>query len=352
MAYFALAQAQEVLPYALAIAAASFLYVAVADLIPGLHRRVDAAGGAAVRVHRARRRGDLRQPQPGALTAGAGRRTRGTQHRNKCCSAELRRLICAGTARDRFPAMRMDKLTSQFQQALADAQSLAVGRDHQFIEPAHLMLALLDQQGGSVRPLLDAGRRQRARCCARGSARRSDRLPKVEGTAGDVHRLQRPEPPAQRHRQARAAARRPVHRQRAVRARGAAKTRATLGTVAARTPAPSKARSSKAIDELRGGEKVDDPNAEEQRAGAGEIHHRPDRARRAGQARSGDRPRRRDPPHDPGAAAAHQEQSGADRRARRRQDRDRRRPRAAHRQRRSARGPARASACSRSTWAR
>ena len=50
--------------------------------------------------------------------------------------------------------MRMDKLTSRFQQALADAQSLAVGRDHQFMEPAHVMLALLDQQGGGVRPLL------------------------------------------------------------------------------------------------------------------------------------------------------------------------------------------------------
>ena len=50
--------------------------------------------------------------------------------------------------------MRMDKLTSKFQMALADAQSLAVGRDHQFIEPVHLMLALLDQQGGTVRHLL------------------------------------------------------------------------------------------------------------------------------------------------------------------------------------------------------
>ncbi|HEV2333378.1 MAG TPA: Clp protease N-terminal domain-containing protein, partial [Gammaproteobacteria bacterium] len=50
--------------------------------------------------------------------------------------------------------MRIDKLTSKFQMALADAQSLAVGRDHPYIEPVHLMLALLDQDGGSVRPLL------------------------------------------------------------------------------------------------------------------------------------------------------------------------------------------------------
>ncbi len=50
--------------------------------------------------------------------------------------------------------MRMDKLTSRFQQALADAQSLAVGRDHPAIEPAHVVLALLDQDGGSATPLL------------------------------------------------------------------------------------------------------------------------------------------------------------------------------------------------------
>ncbi len=50
--------------------------------------------------------------------------------------------------------MRMDKLTSRFQHALADAQSLAVGRDHNLIEPAHLLVALLDQQGGGARPLL------------------------------------------------------------------------------------------------------------------------------------------------------------------------------------------------------
>ncbi len=50
--------------------------------------------------------------------------------------------------------MRQDKLTSRFQQALADAQSLAVGRDHNLIEPAHLLLALVDQQGGGTRALL------------------------------------------------------------------------------------------------------------------------------------------------------------------------------------------------------
>ena len=82
--------------------------------------------------------------------------------------------------------MRMDKLTSKFQMALADAQSLALGRDHQFIEPPHLMLALLDQQGGTVRPLLEkSGAKVTVLRSRLGEA--LDRLPKVEGTGGEVH---------------------------------------------------------------------------------------------------------------------------------------------------------------------
>jgi len=50
--------------------------------------------------------------------------------------------------------MRMDKLTSKLQMALSDAQSLAVGKDHNYIEPAHLLSVLVDQKGGSIRPLL------------------------------------------------------------------------------------------------------------------------------------------------------------------------------------------------------
>ncbi len=50
--------------------------------------------------------------------------------------------------------MQIDKLTSKLQSALADAQSLALGKEHNLIQPAHLLLALLDQKGGSVRPLL------------------------------------------------------------------------------------------------------------------------------------------------------------------------------------------------------
>lgn len=50
--------------------------------------------------------------------------------------------------------MRIDRLTSKLQLALSDAQSLAVGHDHPAIEPVHLLSALLEQQGGSIKPLL------------------------------------------------------------------------------------------------------------------------------------------------------------------------------------------------------
>ena len=81
--------------------------------------------------------------------------------------------------------MRIDKFTSKFQLALADAQSLAVGRDNQYIEPVHVMSALLDQEGGSMRNLL-------VKAGINNSQLRTkldealDRLPQVEGTAGEV----------------------------------------------------------------------------------------------------------------------------------------------------------------------
>ena len=82
--------------------------------------------------------------------------------------------------------MRNDKLTSRFQNALADAQSLAVGRDHQMLEPAHVLLALLDQQGGGLTPLLGkAGTNVPKLRSDLGAL--LDRLPKVEGTPGEVH---------------------------------------------------------------------------------------------------------------------------------------------------------------------
>lgn len=81
--------------------------------------------------------------------------------------------------------MRMDKLTSRFQQAIADAQSLAVGRDNNFIEPVHLLAALLDQSGGSTRPLLaQAGVNVPLLRERLGEA--LEKLPKVTGQAGNV----------------------------------------------------------------------------------------------------------------------------------------------------------------------
>jgi ATP-dependent Clp protease ATP-binding subunit ClpB len=81
--------------------------------------------------------------------------------------------------------MRMDKLTTKFQAALADAQSLAVGRDNQYIEPVHLMAALLDQQGGTARPLLEKAGASVAKLRSELAAA-LERMPKVEGSAGEV----------------------------------------------------------------------------------------------------------------------------------------------------------------------
>jgi ATP-dependent Clp protease ATP-binding subunit ClpB len=82
--------------------------------------------------------------------------------------------------------MRMDKLTTKFQLALADAQSIAVGRDHQFVEPVHVMMALLDQEGGTARPILaQAGvNMDQLRLLLMEAL---DRMPQVEGTPGEVH---------------------------------------------------------------------------------------------------------------------------------------------------------------------
>lgn len=158
--------------------------------------------------------------------------------------------------------MRMDKLTSRFQQAIADAQSLAVGRDHTLIEPVHLLLALLDQQGGGTRPLLaQAGvnvpvLRERL-------TEALDKLPKVSGQAGNVQAgndlvrlLNVTDKLAQQ--------------------RGDAYIASELFLLAAledsgdagkalKAAGGDKAKLEAAIDKLRGGEKVQDENAEEAR---------------------------------------------------------------------------------------
>ncbi len=158
--------------------------------------------------------------------------------------------------------MRMDKLTSTFQQALSDAQSLAVGRDHQFIEPAHVLATLLDQQGGTVRPLL-------ARAGVNVNLLRSqlgealDRLPQVQGHGGDVQLSQ-------------AMGRLLNVTDKLAQERKDAYISSELFVLAAleersgvnellRKAGAERQRIEQAINALRGGQKVEDPNAEEQR---------------------------------------------------------------------------------------
>ena len=158
--------------------------------------------------------------------------------------------------------MRPDKLTSKFQLALADAQSLAVGRDHAFIEPVHLLTALLDQQGGGVRPLLAAAgvnvNRLRSQL---GEA--LDRLPTVQGNAGEVY-------PSQDlgkllnlcDKLAQQRGDQYVSSELVVLA--ALDAKGPLAELLTQAGAVRGAIE-KAIDDVRGGQSVQDPNAEEQR---------------------------------------------------------------------------------------
>ncbi len=158
--------------------------------------------------------------------------------------------------------MRMDKLTSKFQLALSDAQSLAVGRDHQFIEPAHVLAALLDQDGGTVRPLLaqsdvnlDLLRSQLNQAL--------DRLPRVEGTGGDVQisnalsrLLNLTDKLAQQRKDAYISSELFVL--------AALEDKGELGVLLHKAGA-TKGLIERGIAALRGGQKVEDPNAEDQR---------------------------------------------------------------------------------------
>ena len=158
--------------------------------------------------------------------------------------------------------MRMDKLTSKFQLALSDAQSLAVGRDHQFIEPAHVMAALLDQDGGTVRPLL-------AQADVNVNLLRSqlgealDRLPRVEGTGGDVQianglsrLLNLTDKLAQQRKDAYISSELFVL--------AALEDKGELGTLLRKAGA-TKSLIERGIEAMRGGQKVEDQNAEDQR---------------------------------------------------------------------------------------
>ncbi len=156
----------------------------------------------------------------------------------------------------------MDKLTSKFQLAIADAQSLAVGRDHQFIEPIHLMSALLDQEGGTVNHLLmQSGVNVNILRSQMGEA--LDRLSSIENADGDVHLsndlsrlLNLTDKLAQQRKD------KFISSELFVLA--ANDDKGTVGDLL-RHAGANKAAIEKTIENIRGGQSVDDPNAEEQR---------------------------------------------------------------------------------------
>ena len=158
--------------------------------------------------------------------------------------------------------MRMDKLTSKFQLALADAQSLAVGREHQHIEPIHLMLALLDQQGGTIRHLMtQAGVNVNQLRTKAGSE--LERIATVSGTNGEVHMsndlgriLNMTDKLAQD--------RKDTYISSELFILAAAKDKSVIGDLLREAGANDQALEN-SIETLRGGQNVDDPNAEDQR---------------------------------------------------------------------------------------
>ena len=157
--------------------------------------------------------------------------------------------------------MRIDKLTNQLQNALAEAQSIAVGNDHAAIEPSHLLLALLNQQGGSVRPILN-----RAGYDVNGLQdeinRQLDTLPNISNPTGEANLSQD-------------LSRLLNMADRAAQKRGdqyvssemlllaVLEDKSLLGKTLAKFGDSTKAKAS--IDEVRGGDTVNDPDAESQR---------------------------------------------------------------------------------------
>jgi ATP-dependent Clp protease ATP-binding subunit ClpB len=164
--------------------------------------------------------------------------------------------------------MRMDKMTSKFQAALADAQSLAVGRDHQFIEPVHLMVAALDQEASTVRHLLaNAGVNVNQLRTLLGEA--LEQMPSVEGAAGDVHisndlgrLLNVTDKLAQDHKDAYISSE--------LFALAAVQSKGQLADLMHKAGA-AKGSLEHAIDQVRGGENINDPNAEESRQALGKY---------------------------------------------------------------------------------
>ena len=158
--------------------------------------------------------------------------------------------------------MRMDKLTAKFQLTLSDAQSHALGQNHQFITPAHVLLALIEQTGGSVSHLL-------TQCNVNLNVLKSDlqdilrRLPQVEGNQGEIHLstelgklLNVTDQLAQKRQDQFIASELFVL--------ASVEEKGEVGN-ALRNAGANKQALESAIAAMRGGESVNDPNAEEQR---------------------------------------------------------------------------------------
>src|SRR5690606_31217254 len=158
--------------------------------------------------------------------------------------------------------MRIDKFTSRLQMALADAQSLAVGKDHNFIEPVHLLQAMLDQRDASAATLLQQARADVARL-RNELAKAIDRLAVVKGNAGDVHLsndLARLFNIADKLAQQR----KDQYISSEVVLLAALEDRGSAGQLL-RDAGGDKKRLEQAIEKVRGGERVNDPAAEESR---------------------------------------------------------------------------------------
>ncbi len=156
----------------------------------------------------------------------------------------------------------MEKLTAKFQLALQEAQSIAAGREHQFIEPVHLMYAMLNQENSSVAALL-----QRAGADANQVSQHCDkaiqRLPAVSGTAGEIHvsnalgsLLNVTDRLAQKQGDEYIASE--------VFAMAALEDKGELGRIL-REAGADKAAVSSAFESMRAGQNVTDPNAEDTR---------------------------------------------------------------------------------------
>ncbi|MFL0832783.1 ATP-dependent chaperone ClpB [Vibrio parahaemolyticus] len=158
--------------------------------------------------------------------------------------------------------MRLDRFTSKFQIAISDAQSLALGRDHQYIEPVHLMVALLDQNGSPIRPLLTMLDVDVTHLRSK-LGEMLDRLPKVSGIGGDVQLSSSMgtlfnlcDKVTQK--------RQDSYISSEVFLLAALEDRGPLGQLL-KEVGLTEQKVSQAIEKIRGGQKVNDPNAEELR---------------------------------------------------------------------------------------